>query len=116
MPRVYVSHAYRGDPGGNAAAVARLARRLALEGALPIAPQIYLPAFLDEATERDLALKICLEMIGLADEVRVYGPVTEGMSLEVARARALGIPIVDATQKGGTGAPESLWTRYRWGG
>ena len=66
-----------------------------MEGYLPIAPQIYLPEFIDEATERDLALKLCLALVTLSGEVRVYGKPTEGMRLEIAEAHRLGIPVVN---------------------
>jgi hypothetical protein len=72
----------------------RIARRLALAGHLPLAPQIDLPEFLAEATERDIALRICMGLVRLAEELRVYGEPTEGMQREIAEARRLGIPIV----------------------
>ncbi len=95
MSVAFISHPYRDDPDRNIARVVDIARRLALEGLLPIAPQIYLPRFIDEATERDLALRLCLALVALSDEVRVYGQPTEGMRLEIAEARRLGIPVVD---------------------
>jgi len=52
------------------------------------------PQFLDETTERDLALQLCLRLVALADEVRVYGDVTAGMRLEIDEAHGLGIPVV----------------------
>ena len=69
-------------------------RRLALEGHLPLAPQVILPQFIDEREERDFALRLCLRLIALAEEVRVYGEVSEGMRLEMAEAERLGIPVV----------------------
>jgi hypothetical protein len=68
---------------------------LVVEGHLPIAPQLYLPAFLDETTERNLALQFCLRLVALADEVRVYGEPTAGMRLEIDEARRLEIPVLD---------------------
>jgi len=100
MSTVFVCHPYAGDPEGNRNRVREIARRLALEGHLPIAPQIYLPQFIDEATERDLALTICLAMLALCDELQVYGEPTEGMRLEIAEARRLGVPIVDGGSRG----------------
>ncbi|MGH9783806.1 MAG: hypothetical protein ACRD88_06430, partial [Terriglobia bacterium] len=58
------------------------------------APQLYLPGFLDEATERDLAMRLCLGLVVLADEVRVYGEPSAGMLEEIAEARRLGIPVI----------------------
>ena len=66
-----------------------------MEGHCPLAPQIYLPQFVDESTERALALKLCLELLALSEEVRVYGEPSAGMHLEIAEAHRLGIPVVD---------------------
>jgi hypothetical protein len=92
---VFVSHPYSSDPIGNGTTVKEIARRIASDGRFPLAPQIYLPRFVDEATERDLALKLCLELVALSDEVRVYGEPSAGMRLEIAEAHRLGIPVID---------------------
>ena len=61
---------------------------------MPVAPQLYLPQFVDERTERERALDLCLELLDACDEVRVYGgTVTAGMRAELARAEAKGIPV-----------------------
>jgi hypothetical protein len=91
---IFICHPFRFDRGRNEKAVRALARRLALQGYLPLAPQIYLPQFLDEAIERDLALRCCLRLVAVADELWVYGEPTEGMELEIAEARRVGIPVV----------------------
>jgi hypothetical protein len=53
------------------------------------------PTFLDESTERDVAMRLCLRLVSLSDEVRVYGPeISEGMRLEIAEAERLGIPVL----------------------
>lgn len=94
VKRIFISHAYSGDPAGNRTRVRGIARRLALEGHLPLAPHLYLPQFLNGATERDIALGICLRLVRLSDEVRVYGEPTDGMRVEIAEAGRRGIPIV----------------------
>ncbi len=75
-------------------AVRVISREVALRGALPLAPQLLLGLALKEPEERDLGLRLCLRMVAMADEVRVYGEPTEGMRLEIAEAERLGIPIV----------------------
>ena len=90
---IYLCHPYRSDPTRNRSRVAWICRRLVRSGHLPLAPQVYLPAFLDEATERALAMRLCLRMVGLAEEVRVYGKPSEGMRVEIAEAQLLGTPI-----------------------
>ena len=94
MRLVFISHPFSSNPEGNSAVVTRLARQIVLERHMPIAPQIYLPQFIHEATERDLALLLCLKLVALSDEVRVYGEPSAGMRLEITEARRLGIPVV----------------------
>jgi len=92
--RVYVCHPFGGDPEGNARKVTVLCRSLVDGGHLPIAPHLYLPAFVDESSERGLAIALCLELVAVCDELRVYGGVvTGGMRREIDRAEALGIPV-----------------------
>lgn len=95
MKIVFVCHPFAGDLAGNRRRVAEICSRLILQNILPISPQIYLPEFLDESTQRDLALRLCLELVELCDEVRVYGEPTEGMRLEITEARRVGIPIIE---------------------
>ncbi len=102
MACVYISHPFSTDPEANAARIRWLVRELALRGHVPLAPQIYFPQFVDEAKERPLAMRLCLELLALADEVRVYGEPSEGMRLEILEAHRLGIPVITAD-------PNDLW-------
>lgn len=91
-PRIYVCHPFAGDVQGNSERVRSICRDLVESGVLPIAPHLYLPRFLDEATEREQALGFCLELLDTCDEVRVYGDrVTAGMRREIERAEAIGL-------------------------
>lgn len=91
---MYVCHPYRDDPQGNAVRVAEVCRALTDSGLVPVAPQLYLPTFVDEATQREEALALCLELLDVCDEVRVYGErISEGMRVELRHAEARGIPI-----------------------
>jgi hypothetical protein len=100
MSTIFISHSYSADPSKSRSRVANIARLVVLDGDLPLAPQIYLPEFIDEGTERDLALRVCLKLVGLADEVRVYGMISKGMRLEITEARRLGIPVVAGDEDG----------------
>jgi hypothetical protein len=92
---VYICHPYSNDPAGNAARVAAICRCIVAEGMMPIAPQVYLPAFVDDATERETAMALCLGLMFWCDEVRVYGPtLTAGMLEELRFAMAQGMRIV----------------------
>ncbi len=89
----FICHPFRGDPASNAERVRLICAALKRE-CVPLAPHLLLPAYIDEATEREVALAHCLRLVAAADEVRVYGEPTEGMQLEVAEAQRLGIPVV----------------------
>ena len=39
-------------------------------------------------------MQLCLSLVALADEVRVYGEPSKGMRLEIAEAERLGIPVM----------------------
>jgi hypothetical protein len=95
MKKIFVCHPFARDPGKSFRRVSEICLRLASEGIFPIAPQIYLPQFLDESNQRNLALRLCRELVRISDEIRVYGDPTEGMRMEIAEARRLGIPIVE---------------------
>lgn len=97
--RIYVCHPYRNAPAENVERVTAICRALSASGHLPVAPQLYLPQFMDETTEREQALAMCLELLDASDEVRVYGQsITAGMRVEIERAEAGGLPVrfVDA--------------------
>lgn len=90
--RVYVCHPFSHDPAGNIERVRAISGHLVASGYLPIAPHLFLPQFVDEATDRETALDLCVELLATCDEVRVYGGiVTEGMERELREAKRLGI-------------------------
>lgn len=92
--RVYVCHPFSGDPEGNAARVRGLCRKLHRQGVLPIAPQIYLPQFVDEATERVRAMELCIHLLELCDAIYVYGThLTTGMRKELWHASSKGMDV-----------------------
>ena len=91
--RVYVCHPFASDPAGNIERVRGISQFLIDDGVLPIAPHLYLPQLIDEATGREQALSLCLELLATCDEVRVFGDiVTEGMERELREAKRLSIP------------------------
>ena len=91
---VYVCHPFAGDVEANTGRVKVICRVLVECGLLPIAPQLYLPQFIDEAAHRDRALQLCLGLLEVCHEVRVYGGrITSGMRQEIEHAEVLGIPV-----------------------
>ena len=91
---VYISHPFGADPRGNAERVRKICRWLAKQGYLPLAPHIYFPQFLEEADEREVAMDFCRGMIGLADELLVFGEPTAGMKMEMEEAERIGVRVV----------------------
>lgn len=65
-------------------------------GHLPLVPHLYFPRFLDDtiASEREDGIQMGLLWLKQADEVWVFGSeITEGMSREIAEAKALNKPV-----------------------
>jgi DNA polymerase III subunit epsilon len=92
--RIYVCHPFADNPEGNSQRVGEICRALTESGFVPIAPQLYLPRFIDEATERDSALRLCIDLLDCSDELRVYGGrITKGMRGEIEHAESRGIPV-----------------------
>ena len=74
--------------------VRRICRAILATGRVPIAPQLYLPAFLDPQREHARSLAIRFELISVCHELRVYGgTVTREMRREIDHAVALGLPV-----------------------
>lgn len=106
MKKIYVCSPYRStakDPKRNAMEV-RAHRMLASSacgliaayGNLPIAPHLFFTQFLDDTnpTERELGMKLGLELLKEADEVWVFGDrVSRGMFEEIYNATDLEIPV-----------------------
>ena len=90
---VYICAPFSADPVSNTASARTIARCLVLAGHPPVVPHLLLPPILDEVTERDLALQLCLWLVQRMDEVWVYGRPTEGMRLEISAAGRFGIPV-----------------------
>ena len=94
--RVYVAHPYSDDPVDNVHRVRAICRAVVDEGHVPIAPHLFLPAFVDEATERDLALRLCIELVRGCDALWFYGTrISPGMEREISAAQVRGIPVVN---------------------
>lgn len=108
MKKIYVCSPYRSmakDPKKNAMEV-RAHRMLANSacglvtayGYLPLAPHLFFTEFLDDSnpTERELGMKLGLELLKEADEVWVFGNrVSKGMFEEIYDATDLEIPVKD---------------------
>jgi len=94
MKLVYICHPYANDPEGNRKKVLRICRSMTMEEHIPIAPQLYFHQFIDEKTQRDLAMMFCSKLVSICQEVWVYGiDITDGMRQEIEEASRQGIPV-----------------------
>jgi hypothetical protein len=101
MRKIYVCHPYQGSnaldiaaPERNAKTVAELCRAYWKRGDLPVAPQIYLPRFVNDKRDRQAALEACIRLMVLCDEVHVWGDeVSPGMETELRIAAQYGMII-----------------------
>lgn len=85
-PMVYICSAYSGDVEGNMIKARKYSRYAVDEGAIPIAPHLLLPQFMEEDTERDLAMFMGIAILSKCRELWVFGKPTAGMENEIAYA------------------------------
>ncbi len=97
---IYVCSPLRATPERSRAEHQADARRFMAEvmdlGHAPIVPHLLLTQVLDDDSEvdREIGLKVALELLGKADEVWVFGPyLSEGMRREIRFARVRGTPV-----------------------
>lgn len=98
MNSIYVCSPYRADDDRELQENINLARRACKYvikcGCTPICPQLYFPQFLNEETQREIALKAGLGLVKAADELWVIGPkISSGMASEIKEAARLGVPV-----------------------
>ena len=86
MPMVYICSAYSGDVEGNTEKARRYSRFAVDVGRIPIAPHLLLPQFMEEESERDLAMFMDIAILSKCRELWVFGEPTAGMLNEIAYA------------------------------
>ena len=93
-PIVYICSPYSGDVTGNMERACKYSRFAVDEGFVPITPHLYLPLFISEETERDLATSVGLHLMDACSELWVCGDrISDGMRREIAYAVEAGILI-----------------------
>ncbi len=86
-PVVYICSPYSGETETNARNAERYCRVAIEKNAIPFAPHLLYPRFMDEEKERDLALFMGIVMLDKCAEVWVFGDtITSGMKDELRRA------------------------------
>ena len=89
-PLVYICSKYSGDTITNTEAAKRYSRFAVDHDAIPLAPHLLLPLYMDEETERELAIFMDMILLGKCDELWVFGDeASSGMSAEIVRAKKL---------------------------
>lgn len=93
-PLVYVASPFAGDEARNAENAVRYCRFAVDSGAIPLAPHLFLPRFISEATERDTAIFVNMVFLGKCEQLWVFGDrITDGMAAEIAKAKKRRMPI-----------------------
>ena len=98
MKVIYICSPFRADDSKAFHENIKLAQRACEyaigSGNTPICPQLYFPQFLNEETQREIALKAGLGLVKAADELWVIGPkISSGMASEILEAARLGVPV-----------------------
>lgn len=68
-PLVYICSPYSGDPPGNTKKAIMYSRFAVDQGAIPLAPHLLLPLYMDESTERELAMFMDMVFLGRCEEM-----------------------------------------------
>ena len=93
-PIVYICSPYSGNIARNTELARRYSRFAVERGCVPITPHLWLPSFLSEETERELAIAIDLRLVSVCQELWVCGDViSTGKRREIDHAKAIGMPI-----------------------
>ncbi|MCL1965301.1 MAG: DUF4406 domain-containing protein [Firmicutes bacterium] len=102
-PLVYICSPLAGDMDGNMRRARRFCRFALERGAIPIAPHLLFPQFMDEKAdgERGLALHMGLILLDKCSELWYFGTtVSPGMKAEIRKALYLGMHIRRFTECG----------------
>lgn len=90
-PLVYICSPYSGDVEGNTKRTRAYCRYAVDKGCIPLAPHLYFPQFLDDRTERALALFMDIVLLSKCAELWVFGEtISEGMQKEIRYAQRKG--------------------------
>lgn len=88
LPLVYVCSPYSGDIKNNVSNAKKYSRFAVENRAIPITPHLLYPQFMNESTERDMAMHFNYVLLGKCTELWVFGGVvSRGMAHEISVAR-----------------------------
>jgi len=90
-PLVYICSPYAGDIEKNTKNARRYSRFAVMKNAIPFAPHLLMPQYMDDKTERRLAMLMNSVFIGKCDELWVFGSnISNGMAYEIEKAEKMG--------------------------
>ena len=96
MKLIFICSPYNGNTKLNVARAERYCRFAYTQGAVPIAPHLHNPRFLDDSIpeERQAGIQLGIEILRRANEIWVFGNrLTEGMEAELRAAQQMKIPV-----------------------
>ena len=90
-PLVYICSPYVGNVERNAENARKYSRFAVENMAIPFAPHLLMPQYMDERTERELALRMGIIFLSKCEQVWVFGEcITDGMAYEIKKAINMG--------------------------
>lgn len=95
-PLVYICSPLSGDMEGNMEKARHYCRFAVRNGAIPLAPHLLFPQFMDDTkpAERSLAMFMDMVLLGKCDQLWVFGEtISEGMAAEIEKAEKRGMMI-----------------------
>ncbi len=95
-PLVYICSPLAEDMDGNMEKARRYCKFAVRSGAIPLAPHLLFPQFMDDTNpnERVLAMFMNMVLLGKCDQLWVFGKnISEGMAAEIGKAEKRGMAI-----------------------
>lgn len=95
-PLVYICSPLAGDMDGNMEKARRYCKFAVRNGAIPLAPHLLFPQFMDDTNpdERALAMFMNMVLLGKCEQLWVFGKnISEGMAAEIRKAEKRGMEI-----------------------
>lgn len=90
-PLVYICSPYAGDVEVNVENARKYSRFAVENMAIPFAPHLLMPQYMDEAAERELVLRMGIIFLSKCEQLWVFGEcVSDGMAYEIRKAAGMG--------------------------
>lgn len=89
--KIYVASKYAGDVEKNVKNAIGYCRRVIEQGHMPIASHLLYPQMLDDMNpeERKMGQMFGMALLGICDEVWVFGEISSGMAEEIREAKTM---------------------------